>query len=116
MSRILTILRAALCALLMAGYGGMYCGSILHDLGHEFSASETHDCGEQHLAITESHDGDHVDVTCFFCSHSQVISDDLVVEQNWTPAVASLAPPVNSVRAPHTSSLDLPSLRGPPTA
>lgn len=108
------ILRVLLCTLLMVGYGGMYAGSILHDLGH--GTEETHHCDshDEATVATPSSDDDHSGVTCFFCSHSQVVTDDVTPQQIWTLSTASLAPPLESESTPRSVSVLLSELRGPP--
>lgn len=117
MSALPNYLRLLICSLLIGGYGAMYAGSVLHDLGHTaaaFAHSEKHH--DHPLAISSQSSDAHLEVTCFFCTHAPVISTDHVVEQIWTPASATLAPPLDLPGAIHFVSIPLSELRGPPTA
>ena len=117
MRQIPAMLRLLLCSLLIGGYGAMYAGSVLHDLGHSVEAAQhsAKHCDHTQAVAGDEHES-HLEVPCFFCTHAPVISSDLVVEQTWTPAIAALAPPAECAFAVHSPSRTLPSLRGPPTA
>jgi hypothetical protein len=109
------IIRIVIVGLLIGGYGAMYAGSILHDLGHNVTATQHADKHhDSRLAITSASDASHLEVSCFFCSHAPVVSEDLVVEQNWTPSIAMLAPPTEQSSSVLFLSIPLLELRGPP--
>jgi hypothetical protein len=135
MRQLPNFVRLLICSLLIGGYGAMYAGSVLHELCHTVQASHSshgdHAEAERDASASDDHNDNgcdhsastireasepHSDVACFFCTHSPVISADLVVEQTWTPAVASLAPPAERTLGVHSSAHFFPSLRGPPTA
>jgi hypothetical protein len=116
MRQLPNIVRLLVCSLLIGGYGAMYAGSVLHDLGHSVESSKHAEEHQAHtLTIGDDEHEHHLEVNCFFCTHAPVVSSEITVEQIWTPAVASLAPPTQFAEVVHTTSIPLPELRGPPT-
>jgi hypothetical protein len=115
MRQLPNIVRLLICSLLIGGYGAMYAGSVMHDLGHSVQSSEHAEKHHDHnQGISDSASEKHLEVNCFFCTHAPVVSSEITAEQIWTPAIASLAPPTESAEVVHTTSIPLPELRGPP--
>ena len=117
MRKLRSILHLLIVTLLIGGYGAMYAGSIVHDLGHmsEHAALADKHTGCDHTFDT-SGDEKHLEVSCFFCSHAPVVSHELSTDPNWTLDLASLEPPTERSSVALSRSQELPSLRGPPTA
>jgi hypothetical protein len=113
MRKIPNIIRLLICSLLIGGYGAMYAGSVVHDLGH-MGERALHAQAHSDSALAAHDEASHLEVSCFFCSHGPVLAASNTIEQAWTLDVSPLVPPFEIVRSLHSSSVSLRELRGPP--